>query len=429
MSFGITSVIARTLGAEGKGVYELAILLPIILQWVFNLGVTTASTYYVAHGDYDVTAATRGNITLSLWISVFGLLVGFMIAYFGGAYIFPGVPRFILLLSLSSLPLLYFRINLNAILQGIQDFRAYSIVELIPSVVTLTLMLLLMLFSTLTLVGVVSAFVAGNAAAAIVVIALLKQRSNSSSPLFSLSIDSDYLRQMLNYGWKSQLNIISVYLLLRIDVLLINLLGAGAASVGIYSIAVLLADRVWLISGFTARVILPRIASTEGVDADRTKLSLTIARYTFWFSLAISLGLILLGKWFIVLVYGADFQSAISALLALLPGVILFNFGVVLGADISGRGHPDVTARQGGIALLINVIANLILIPHYDYIGAGFATTLAYGYYGVIHVILFNRMTHTHWWQVCLPTADDQRYLGQLLALLRNRLKFGERVC
>jgi O-antigen/teichoic acid export membrane protein len=92
MGFGISAIIARTLGTEGKGIYELAILLPIMLQWLFNFGMTTASTYYVAHGDHNTGQALNGNITLSLWISLLGLIIGFVIAYFGGAFLFPNIP-------------------------------------------------------------------------------------------------------------------------------------------------------------------------------------------------------------------------------------------------------------------------------------------------------------------------------------------------
>jgi O-antigen/teichoic acid export membrane protein len=423
LGFGISSIVGRTLGTEGKGIYEVVILLPIMLQWLFNLGITTASTYYVAHGDHDVAGATRGNITLSFWMSLFGLLIGFLIVYFAGASVFPGIPNLILLLSLAALPFLYFRGNLNAILQGQQDFRAYSLVEIIPSVVTFTLLIGLLLASSVQVVDVVLAYLLGNAIAAVTVIVILKRRSSKFQPLFSLRIDRAYFSQMLNYGLKSQLNIISIYLLLRVDVLLINLVGKGAASVGIYSIAVLFADRVWLVSGFASRIILPRIAASESADSNRTELSLMITRYTFWFSMLIAIGLAVLGEWIIVLIYGEAFRPAIYALLTILPGVILFNFGVMLSSDISGRGRPDITATQSGIAFIINLVANLILIPKYDYVGAALASSLAYAYYGVVHIYIFSRMNHTHWWEVGIPTKKDIMYASKLLIIARKRLK------
>ncbi|MBA3867841.1 MAG: oligosaccharide flippase family protein [Anaerolineae bacterium] len=423
LGFGISSIVGRTLGTTGKGIYEVAMLLPIMLQWIFNLGITTASTYYVAHGDHDLALATRGNITLSLWISLFGMLVGFLVVYFGSADVFPGVPRPILLLSLAVLPFLYFRGNLNAILQGLQDFRAFSIVELIPSLITFFLLIVFMLTQSVQVADIVLAYLLGNATAVIAVIMILRKRSGTSLPLFSLRIDPTYLKQMMNYGLKSQLNVISIYLLLRVDVLLINLLGGGAASVGIYSIAVLFADRVWLVSGFTSRIILPRIAASESADANRTELTLMITRYTFWFSLVIAIGLALLGEWVIVLIYGEPFRPAIHALLGILPGVILFNFGVMLGSDIAGRGRPDITATQAGIAFIINLVVNLILIPKYDYVGAALASTLAYAYYGIAHIYIFSRMNGTPWWNVWLPTQKDIIYASKLLVMARKRLK------
>lgn len=412
----LSALLARKLGATGKGLYELALLLPMLLQSVLNIGITMSAAYYVAQGDHDLLRATRGSITLSLWLSAAGLVVGSVLVMVAGDVLFPGVPPELLLLSLLLLPLLYLRLHLGAILQGLQDFRAAGLVELVPPLVTTVLVVPLVLVWDGGVTGALVATLAGGLVGAILAVWILYQRLETPVSLVTLQVDRAYWRQMLHYGLRAQVAIIAVYLLLRADIFLLNLWGpGGAASVGLYSVAVLLAERIWTFSTITGQVIMPRIASWQGETERQTLLTLVILRVTVWFGLLICLALLLLGEWFIVLLYGPEFRSAVEPLFWLLPGIFLFNIARVAGPDIAGRGYIGINATISGIAFVLNLGANALLIPRYDMNGAAMATSLAYGFSGVAAVIVFCRISGAHWYQVWLPTADD-------LALLRRVL-------
>jgi len=413
----LSALLARGLGAAGKGLYELALVLPLVIQSVFNIGVVMSAAYYVAHGDHDVVTATRGSITLSLWLSGGGLLVGAVLIGLGGPALFPGVPSDLLHLSLTLLPLLYLRLHLGAVLQGLQDFRAFGLVELTPPLVTVVLVVPLVFAADGGVSAALAATIAGNAAGLALAVTLLRRRMAAPARLLTLRLDRAYWRQMAGYGLKAQVAVIAVYLLLRVDVLLLNLWGpGGAASVGLYSVAVLLAERVWTFSTVTGQVILPRIASWEGDDARRTQLTLLNARLTVWFGALILVALALLGEWFIVLLYGEPFRCATEPLLWLLPGIFLFNLARVLGPDIAGRGRIGVNGALAAAAFTINLAANAVLIPMYDASGAALATSLAYSFLGVASAAAFCRISGARWWQTWLVTQED-------LALLRRGLR------
>jgi O-antigen/teichoic acid export membrane protein len=334
-------LVARGVGVEGRGLYELAHLLPLIMAMLFNFGLQTATAYYVAHGDYDVPTIAATNLTLALLLSAAGLTVSALLLLFAADALFPGVPLALMWLGLLLLPLNYLGQGLLPIFQGRQDFRAFNLVQLVPGAVGLVLIVVFVWGLDGGVAGVLLAVAAGNLAGLLVSLALLRPHTGPLWRLFALRLHWPYARRALTYGLKIQLSIVALFFLLRVDVWLLNIVGNGAESVGIYSIAVSLAERVWALGGLASAVILPRIASwNSGGDDDtrRNQLTALTTRHTFWLGIDIALAILLVGEPFIVLLYGEDFRPAAWALALLLPGIVFYNMAGVTVLDIAGRG-------------------------------------------------------------------------------------------
>jgi O-antigen/teichoic acid export membrane protein len=65
-------------------------------------------------------------------------------------------------------------------------------------------------------------------------------------------------------------------------------------------------------------------------------------------------------------------------MLALLPGVVLLGGGKVLTNEIAGRGYPHYNSINAGLALILTIALDLILIPRYGVLGASLASSVAY---------------------------------------------------
>ena len=65
-------------------------------------------------------------------------------------------------------------------------------------------------------------------------------------------------------------------------------------------------------------------------------------------------------------------------MLLLLPGVVLLGGAKVLTNEIAGRGYPHYNSLNSGLALVLTVIFDLVLIPRYGVVGAALASSLAY---------------------------------------------------
>jgi O-antigen/teichoic acid export membrane protein len=260
---------------------------------------------------------------------------------------------------------------------------------------------------------VLLAVMGGSAASLIANLHLLRPHTGPLRRLFTLRLHRAYTRRAFVYGLKIQFSVIITFLLLRMDVWLLNLLGGGAAAVGVYGIAVSLAERVWTFGGLAAALIMPRIASWDGDDDRRSQLTILTARHTLWLSLALGAAILLVGEPFIVLLYGEDFRASAWALLLLLPGIILYNMASVTGSDIAGRGRPMALTVNAVVAFSINLVANLIFIPRWDVAGAALASTLAYSYLGIANMWLFRRVSGARWRDLLLLNGDDLRRLGR----------------
>jgi O-antigen/teichoic acid export membrane protein len=153
--------------------------------------------------------------------------------------------------------------------------------------------------------------------------------------------------------------------------------------------------------------MLPRIAAMDDAEAQRKQLTPLIARHVLWFNL-IAGGLVaLLASPVILFLYSAEFGSAAGALRILLPGVILMSISKILANDIAGRGHPEVNSRQSTVAFIINLVANLLLIPRMGINGAALATAISYSSLMLLNLFVYCRLAAVRWQEVILPQPGD----------------------
>ena len=83
-------------------------------------------------------------------------------------------------------------------------------------------------------------------------------------------------------------------------------------------------------------------------------------------------------KPFILKAYTAEFLPAVLPALILLPGVILFGFGTLLGNIFTGYARPQEITKSAAISCAVTIALDLFLIPRYGAIGAAAASTAAY---------------------------------------------------
>jgi len=162
----------------------------------------------------------------------------------------------------------------------------------------------------------------------------------------------------------------------KVDIFLVERF-LGLATTGIYSIAVMVAELLWLVSSSVTTAAYARIGVPDAVAASRITVRAVHASVLL---LAVLSPLLWLGAAVVVpWLLGPAYLPALPVLAVLLPGVAVFGAASALSAWFTNHaGRPLVPALLATTSLLINVAVSLVAIPRLGMIGGALATTLSY---------------------------------------------------
>jgi O-antigen/teichoic acid export membrane protein len=113
----------------------------------------------------------------------------------------------------------------------------------------------------------------------------------------------------------------------------------------------------------------------------------------------------------------------VAALIWLLPGIVMGSATRIVAYDFSARGRPELNSYLAIVVLVINVAANLVLIPRYGIIGGALSTTIAYTANTIATVYLYRKFSDLASWKLFILQRDDMVMLREAakIALARAR--------
>ena len=183
------------------------------------------------------------------------------------------------------------------------------------------------------------------------------------------------MRSTLAFGLKGHVGNVIQFFNYRLDMFIVNYF-LGPAGAGLYSVSVRLAELLWYLPNAVGFAIFPKVAAT-GAEIMNT-FTPRVFRMTLGLTVLGALGLALLGKPIIQLVYSSVFEGAYVPMLVLLPGVVLLGGAKVLTNEMAGRGYPLYNSVNTSLTLMVTVLLDWVLIPRFGIIGAALASTIAY---------------------------------------------------
>ena len=184
----------------------------------------------------------------------------------------------------------------------------------------------------------------------------------------------------------------------------------GLSAAGVYSVAVHLAELLWLLSSAFTVAAYHRIAGTDAEAAAR--LTLSTLRIGVALALAAALPLGALAWWALPTVLGPAYADARGPLLLLLPGVALYAAASSLSAFHTNLlGRPQWAAGIGALSLALTLAGAALAVPVWGAAGAAAATSLAYAL--AITIALRGFLRGRHWpWRVLWRGAPAARQSG-----------------
>jgi O-antigen/teichoic acid export membrane protein len=421
VGLGLSILLARTLGPEGNGVYALALLLPGLLVQFLEFGITYANVYHVGRGDVCARQSLRTSLRLWGIITVVGLAAAGVIIAFWGSTWFPGVPVRLMIIAVLSFPPNLLQFYCQSILQGKQDFKRFNFLTAVVPVTTFVLSAVLILGFGLGLEAALVAYLVGQLISLGVTLWVLR-------PYLAAEKEDreprehwwGYGRRVIGYAWRQYVGSVITFLNYRVDLFLVNLL-MSPASAGIYYVAIQFGQAMWIVSKAVSTVLLPRLAQLHGEEHKRLELTPLVSRLVFGGTLLAALLLALVAKPVVGLLYGAEFAGAVMALLLLLPGIVCDAATRIISYDFSARGKPEYNYYLSPIVVVINVAANLLLIPRFGIVGGAIATSIAYAANLVATIVLYRRFNRISWHRLVLLQRSDVALLRDAAGMLRRR--------
>jgi len=406
-------IVARVLGPEIKGQAALLGNLTQILFMCGSLGLGSAFSFFVAKKKYPF----RQIMTLALLCALlFGTMVnvGFYLSWPLHASMWKGIPLNLVILSTILSILCIYSLYLVRILVGHGRIYSMNIASSVSKVTSLIAVILLLLVWHLGLRGVVMAlWLAAIAQLGFLAWAL----KNDLRP--APCLEFDFLRTTFAYGIKAHALLIINFLNYRLDIFLLQYLTGDSAKVGYYSLAVGMAELMWMVPN---SVVAPLFSGVAQSDADdRSVITLRTCRWSLIFLAVLAVGGILLGRPFIRLLYGTVYLPSFELFLWLLPGICLFPLFKLLIVDLAARGFPGYGTIASAIALVVNIGANIFLIPQFGGKGAAMATSLSYSLMAMISLFFFIRHTRHSLREIFVVDNEEREIIfSKILQIMKK---------
>ena len=364
-------LVARYLGAALQGVSSYIVSIVSIGAIVITFGIHQAYPYYRKQLGKDAIYKDFITITYTLYAILFilSIIIGFVFAR---------------------------SIELRAaiILIPIYGYdRVVSYIALIETPNKRNTWWTIISFIDVVYVGILTLFIPRSIASAVSILAFAEILKSvvytimlKSKPEFDRNQLSLFVK-LLKMGFFPVVALLMTTLNYKIDILMLRSFDCiSEVQIGVYSIGMIFADRVVIIPDTLKGILASKL--TKG--ADELEVA-KVCRLCFWCSVAICLGLLIVGETLLNFLYGDEYTGAYDVLMICSFGSIFIGYFKLIAQYniVNKKQIRNVTMLS--ISIIVNIILNCILIPKYQLRGAAFASGIGYFLSGTIFIIWFSK--------------------------------------
>lgn len=398
VGLGASVLISRGLGAEGRGEYYLPVVAAGTLVTFCKLGLEQANVFLLGTSRLSIHRLSGQNGLVAVAMGGLGVL-GLLLAPRALPALFADTPLVFLLLAGLTIPLaLHSQFSAGLLtLQGevTWQFRA----ALLASVLQVALLggfFFSRWFDVRLVLGV-------NLATAVVTWGLTVRALNAGRTAW-VRWDAGLLWKSLRQSLVLHLGMVLFFLHLRLDMFMVKGI-VGTAALGQYSLSVMLAETVLLLTDSLGIAVLPRQMGNTVKEA--ALLALRGARA----NAVLGIGLASLwaagGMVVIRVFFGSEFTPAYLPLLFLQPGMVFLGMQRMCGAPALRTGRPEIITAIYAVSLLCNGALNLWWIPTWGPVGAAVASSVSYGLGAVLFLVWIARLAGVPVSEGMIPKRSD----------------------
>jgi O-antigen/teichoic acid export membrane protein len=368
VTFATAIVIARELGPAGRGLYAVAATVGAIGAQFCNFGLHASNVYYVSRDRALLPALIGNTLAVVFAAGVIAASVGIVFAFW--PQLSP-IHSTLLLLALASVPVGLAYLLTQGLLLGVNQVRAYNIIESGGKLLALVLVCILALFQA----GTVELYFGMTLTSVMVTFlwALLRLRQDlAEPPKLSFAV----FRQSIGIGMRAYTIAFFGFLLLRIDLLMVKYM-LGATEAGYYSISQVLAENTIMFPVVVGLLLFPKLSATKEKE-EKARLANKAVLVTAALMLPVVVIAALAAGPIISLAFGRNFLPAAGPFAWLMPGTYFLGIETVMVQLLNSEGFPPIIVVAWIADTIVNVAVNFWAIPRYGITGASAVSSVCY---------------------------------------------------
>jgi O-antigen/teichoic acid export membrane protein len=412
IGFPTSILIARALGAEGRGEYYLPVLAAMVAVVVFNLSLEVANTVAAGEGKFSFDELSRNASLMALTVGPIAMGAMFGVFLLTRESVFEGVETINFAIAAATVPVSLHLAWLASLFLLAKRITRSQIAFVLGSAVYLLGALALTVADELGVRAVLVLY-----AASVLAPWLLHAYWSADVGSLRPRLDRRLLREVSGYGLKLHPGNVTFYLLLKFDAFLVSVY-LGAEEVGIYTLSVLLADLTVLLTYPLVQASIP--FQVERSVRDSAPLAFKAARFNF--ALAVMLAAAFAATMWLVIpgLYGDEFSDAYAALVLLLPGTCAMAVARPLLVLVSRTYRPLLYVGLMLACFVLNVVLNALLLDEIGINGASVASSAAYAVLAVAVVAWSARVAGLPLRRLIAPQPDDWATVTGMMARMRR---------
>jgi len=361
------SIIARALGPEGVGQYDLIRSMLILVPQICCLGMPMSFLYHSQRDPQKTGKYLMTMIWSMLFMGTFGG-IGLVLLMLTKAHYFGYVPWFVLIAIGFYVPVLLGRVIARNVLLIRIEARRLSLLRILSVAGFIGMVLIFYSASILRVPQALLCFFFASLIAAVMGWRWSRHYIDFSiKPSWKITKQIGFLG--IRLSWADMMVLVNA----QLNIFIIKYLLNSFESVGYFSRAQRIAMLVVTAGHAVWPLLFSRWASlTQEKLTNHVEKSL---RFASSLSVIIVVGILLTGKWIVLLLYGKEFLPSVIPMMILVPGAGMYLLSRILIQLLGSRGSPEFAT----VALIIGAASNatlcMLFIPGNGIIGAAWAST------------------------------------------------------
>ena len=418
-------ILARILGAEKYGMYNIALSAATLALGLAILGLDDALIRYIAvyksrHDQEGLWRAFQTGIALSLFLSVFTAIGFFALSYPFAVRVFHK-PTLAPLLQLTSviIPALVLSDVFAGAAQGFKQVKYLVIAQHIVQPLSRLIMILILSLIGLNTTWAIITYGLADVIGSILFLYFLNKHFPTKRPI---GIQRKDVQTLLSYSLPLWLSDLMFKFRGNFQTVLLGSLNT-IESVGVYSVVANLNVGVQLLFSSIATNAKPMIAELHdrGDLQQMGRVYQTTTKWITMVNLPVSLTMILFPVP-ILSIFGKSFENGAEAMIILALAQLVNIATGMCGSMAAMTGHPKLRLLNTAIRVGCSIVINLLLIPVWGMVGAAVAALLV--------EIIVNSIAVWQIWSLFGLLPYDKYILNPLIAglgafgaaLISNRL-------